>query len=82
MNSVSILPGDVVATVPTIHYFDDVAHVVIMDDCGVGAVTLKQLMLQNPPPVSVAKALGTGLGEFLSFGRLRGDGLFLFGSPG
>jgi len=40
-----------------------------MDDCGVGVVTLKQLMLENPPPVSVAKALGAGLGEFL--GRLH-----------
>ncbi|KIM86901.1 hypothetical protein PILCRDRAFT_4159 [Piloderma croceum F 1598] len=49
MNSVSILPGDVVATVPTIHYFDDVAHVVIMDDCGAGVLTLKQLMIENPP---------------------------------
>ena len=67
MNSVrAILPSDAVVTVPTIHYFDDVAHVVIMDDCGVGGVTLKQLMLENPPPVSVAKALGAGLGEFLS----------------
>jgi len=65
----AILPADAVVTVPTIHYFDDVAHVVIMDDCGVGAVTLKQLMLENPPPVSVAKALGAGLGEFL--GRLH-----------
>jgi hypothetical protein len=67
MNSVrAILPSDAVVTVPTIHYFDDVAHVVIMDDCGVGAVTLKQLMLENPPSASVANAIGAGLGELLS----------------
>jgi hypothetical protein len=56
-----------------IHHFDDVAHVLIMDDCGAGAVTLKQLMLQNPPPSSVASAIGAGLGECL--GRLHTVGL-------
>lgn len=65
----AILPSDAVVTVPTIHHFDDVAHVVIMDDCGIGALTLKQLMLENPPSLSVASTIGAGLGEFL--GRLH-----------
>jgi 5-methylthioribose kinase len=68
----SILPGDAVVTVPTIHHFDDVAHVVIMEDCGVEVVTLKQMMLENPPSLFVANTIGTGLGEFL--GRLHAWG--------
>ena len=63
------LPSDAVVTVPTIHHFDEVANVVIMEDCGTGARTLKQLMLDEPPSLPVAIAIGAGLGEFL--GRLH-----------
>lgn len=62
------LPADVLTTIPTIHHFDDDARVVIMDDCG-DAVSLKQLMLDNPPLPSVANVIGKALGEFL--GRLH-----------
>jgi 5-methylthioribose kinase len=60
-------------TIPAIHHFDDIAHVVIMDDCGTGSLTLKQLMLTNPLSLSMANAVGKGLGEFL--GRLHTRGL-------
>jgi 5-methylthioribose kinase len=64
-----MLPTDTDVTVPTVHYFDDIAHVVIMDDCGIRSLTLKQLMLGNPPSSLIANAIGARLGEFL--GRLH-----------
>jgi 5-methylthioribose kinase len=62
----AVLHDDATVTIPTIHLFDDIAHVVIMDDCGEEAVSLKQLMLENPPALSVATAIGIGLGNFLA----------------
>ncbi|KAJ7605117.1 kinase-like domain-containing protein [Mycena polygramma] len=60
------------ATVPALHHFDEIAHVLIMDDCGVDSLNLKQLMLTAPPEPHVARAIGAALGEFL--GRLHAWG--------
>lgn len=65
----SILSDDAIATIPRIHLFDEAVHLIIMDDCGKSTLTLKQLMLQDPPPISIAHDIGKGLGEFL--GRLH-----------
>ncbi|KAF7985136.1 hypothetical protein HWV62_7688 [Athelia sp. TMB] len=59
------LPENSMATVPTIHHYDEDAHVFIMDDCGNGGLTLKQLMLERPPPIAMGIAIGTALGDFL-----------------
>lgn len=69
----SILPNDGIVTIPRIHLFDEAAHVIIMEHCGEGILTLKQLMLQDPPPISIARDIGKGLGEFL--GHLHTWGL-------
>jgi hypothetical protein len=38
-------PSDAVVRVPTVHHFDEVAHVIIMDDCGDGQPNLKDFFL-------------------------------------
>ncbi|KAJ7697194.1 kinase-like domain-containing protein [Mycena rosella] len=57
------------ATVPGMHYFDEEAHVIIMDDCGASSLTLKELLLTATPSPAVAREIGLALGEFL--GRLH-----------
>ena len=63
------LPENSIVTVPAVHLFDEAANVIVMDDCGEQAVTLKQLMQENTPPLSVAREIGTALGNFL--GRIH-----------
>jgi len=62
----TILPHDALATVPTIHLFDEKGNVIIMDDCGSDTVPLKELMITNPPSVEAARTIGAALGEFLA----------------
>jgi 5-methylthioribose kinase len=52
--------------VTEIHRFDKEANVIIMDDCGEGAMDLKELMRTNPPSVALASEMGACIGEFLS----------------
>ncbi|KZT02494.1 uncharacterized protein LAESUDRAFT_752198 [Laetiporus sulphureus 93-53] len=68
----SILPTDSLVTVPEVFLFDDTANVIVMSDCGEGSLTLKQLLLEDPPPAQIAAQIGRALGEFL--GRLHGRG--------
>ncbi|KAJ7122356.1 kinase-like domain-containing protein [Mycena epipterygia] len=60
------------ATVPGLHLFDEDAHVLIMDDCGVTSRNLKDLMLTATPSPAVAREIGSALGKFL--GRLHSWG--------
>ena len=60
------LPKDSLVTVPAVHLFDDVANVIIMDDCGEGVKTLKQLMIDDPSSTDIARQIGAGLGDFLA----------------
>ncbi|KAJ7304775.1 kinase-like domain-containing protein [Mycena albidolilacea] len=60
------------ATVPELHHFDEHAHVIIMDDCGLHSLNLKQLMLTATPSPAVAREIGLALGQFL--GRLHSWG--------
>ncbi|CAL1694015.1 unnamed protein product [Somion occarium] len=66
------LPLDSLVTVPAIHLFDDKADVIIMDDCGVDVLTLKQLMLEKPPSIELARSIGEALGNFLAFFHTEG----------
>ncbi|KAJ6495519.1 kinase-like domain-containing protein [Mycena vulgaris] len=66
------------ATVPGMHHFDEDAHVIIMDDCGAGSLTLKELMLTATPSPAVAREIGLALGQFL--GRLHSQ-RYLSNSP-
>ena len=56
---------DDVITVPAVHLFDEEAYVMIMDDCGTDARTLKQLVIDEALPQSVAEEIGAAVGRFL-----------------
>ncbi|KAG2338358.1 hypothetical protein BDR05DRAFT_893824 [Suillus weaverae] len=60
---------DDVITVPNVHLFDEEAHVMIIDDCGTDARTLKQLMIDEALPRTVAEDIGAAIGRFL--GRIH-----------
>lgn len=60
---------DDVITVPNVHLFDEEAHVIIMDDCGTDARTLKQLVIDQALPQTVAEEIGAAIGRFL--GRIH-----------
>ncbi|KAJ7611973.1 kinase-like domain-containing protein [Mycena polygramma] len=61
------------ASVPTMYHFDEEAYVLIMEDCGADAPTLKALMCSAAPPSpAVAQEIGSALGEFL--GKLHAWG--------
>ncbi|OCH87464.1 hypothetical protein OBBRIDRAFT_796172 [Obba rivulosa] len=68
------LPQDSVVTVPQVHSFDEDANVIIMDDCGEDAVTLKQLLLTASPQPLLAKEIGMSLGAFIGSFHSRGSG--------
>jgi 5-methylthioribose kinase len=57
--------GDDVVTVPNVHLFDEEAHVMIIDDCGTDARTLKQLLIDEALPQTVAEEIGAAIGRFL-----------------
>ncbi|CCL98113.1 uncharacterized protein FIBRA_00107 [Fibroporia radiculosa] len=67
------LPDTSLVTVPEVILFDDVAHVIIMNDCGERALNLKQLLQSSPPPDTIARQIGTALGEFLAWLHNRGS---------
>jgi hypothetical protein len=50
------------ATVPELYHFDEQAHIIIMEDCGVQPLNLKQLMLTATPlrPSHAKSALCVG----------------------
>lgn len=60
---------DDVVTVPNVHLFDEEAHVMIIDDCGTDARTLKQLVIDEALPQTVAEEIGAAIGRFL--GRIH-----------
>ncbi|KAJ7762411.1 kinase-like domain-containing protein [Mycena maculata] len=60
------LPADSPVRVPTVHLFDEENHILIMDDCGPAAATLKTLMLAGRITPVLADEIGSALGAFLS----------------
>lgn len=60
------LPVESLVTTPKVHLHDEIANVIIMDDCGADAVILKDIVLAGGLSVSTAHAIGSALGEFLA----------------
>ncbi|KAF9469683.1 kinase-like domain-containing protein [Collybia nuda] len=52
-------------TVPTVHRFDKQANVIIIDDCGEDALTLKKFMQDGRSNPSLSEEIGRALGEFI-----------------
>ena len=62
-----IFPLDSLTRVPIIYLYDEVNHVIVMEDAGRDAVNLKQLLRQpNPPSTTTGAAIGRALGEFIA----------------
>ncbi|KAJ3546639.1 hypothetical protein NM688_g5494 [Phlebia brevispora] len=71
----SLLPEDSLVTVPEVHLYDENAHVIIMDDCGEDAVSLKDLLKSGVPlPLDTIRKIGTALGTFLTRLHNWGEG--------
>ncbi|KAI5122357.1 hypothetical protein M0805_004115 [Coniferiporia weirii] len=65
------LPADAIVTVPVLHFHDQAAHVLIMEDCGTQARTLKELLRDAALGMHAARALGGALGRFLAAVHVR-----------
>lgn len=62
----AVLPVDALARAPTLYHYDPEAHVLIMEDCGADAHTLKQLIKDNLLDVPACQVIGRALGTFLA----------------
>lgn len=62
----AVLPVDALARAPTLYHHDPEAHVLIMEDCGADAHTLKQLIKDNLLDVPACQVIGRALGTFLA----------------
>ncbi|KZV76388.1 hypothetical protein PENSPDRAFT_623157 [Peniophora sp. CONT] len=60
--------SNTLVSVPKVHYFDEDAHIIIMDDAGEHTQTLKQLLLDSPGTLTaeLATKIGAELGTFLA----------------
>ncbi|KAF9453893.1 hypothetical protein P691DRAFT_812509 [Macrolepiota fuliginosa MF-IS2] len=72
-------------TVPSIHLYDEKGRAVIMDDCGLSSISLKEYMQQGRCTVEIAHRIGKEIGEFLgmlhTWGRSNADvGAFFDGN--
>ena len=76
------LPCDSIVTVPKVHKFDEKNSVIIIEDCGEDALTLKELVRQGKVSVDLAAEIGKSVGHFLGslhvWGRENPDILGLF----
>lgn len=62
----AVLPSDMLARVPRLHHHDKKEHVLIMDDCGAEAMTLKQLLKEGLLDIPACRIVGRELGAFLA----------------
>ncbi|KAF8079097.1 kinase-like domain-containing protein [Lyophyllum atratum] len=65
------LPPDSLVTVPTIYKFDPTHSVIVMEDCGVHTLTLKEFMRQGraastPDAPGLPETIGSSLGRFVA----------------
>lgn len=51
--------------VPEVYLFDKERHVIVMEDAGEGAVTLKQLLTERAPSKEMCAGIGAALGAWL-----------------
>src|SRR4051812_3811009 len=63
------LPVESIVTVPEVYLFDEKANVIIMEDAGEEAISLKEIMKQGKVSLDLAKAIGKEIGVFL--GRMH-----------
>lgn len=63
---IAVLPSDALARVPRLHHHDKKEHVLIMDDCGAEAKTLKQLLKDGLLDIPACRIVGRALGAFLA----------------
>ncbi|EIN13841.1 hypothetical protein PUNSTDRAFT_95201 [Punctularia strigosozonata HHB-11173 SS5] len=61
-----LLVEDSLITAPVLRHFDQDANVIIMDDCGEAASTLKELVLSNALTPSTGSQIGREIGKFLA----------------
>ncbi|KAF9011117.1 kinase-like domain-containing protein [Cyathus striatus] len=61
----SWLPSNSVVTVPEVHLFDMEHNLIIMEDLGHDAVTLKIFMQEHNPSTELASRIGELIGDFL-----------------
>lgn len=67
------MPEESLVDVPEVHLFDEVMNVIIMSDCGEGAITLKDFLLQETLiPKILGAFIGSALGEFIGEWHSRG----------
>lgn len=61
------LPPDSLVKVPKIHHFDGDNHLIIMEDCGAGAVTLTEFLCSGSASFTdIAETIGTAVGKFIA----------------
>ncbi|KAG7099764.1 hypothetical protein E1B28_001577 [Marasmius oreades] len=58
-------PPESLVTVPRVYHFDEKESVIIMEDCGVDSVTLKQFLVDGRCTPALAEKIGGALGNFL-----------------
>lgn len=62
-----LLPPNSLARVPKIYLHDEANNIIIMEDAGVNAVNLKELLRRScPPSMETGAAIGWALGEFIA----------------
>ena len=73
------LPFDSIVTVPKAYKFDEENHLMIIEDCGEDALTLKDLVRQGNVSSDLGGNIGTSIGHFLGslhcWGRNNPDGI-------
>ncbi|KAF9074970.1 hypothetical protein BDP27DRAFT_1381023 [Rhodocollybia butyracea] len=59
------IPDNDFVNVPEVHLFDEKESIIIMEDCGVGSLTLKQFAMDGKCTLDTAEKIGLELGLFL-----------------
>lgn len=54
-------------TVPEVYLFDEVQHVIVMDDAGEGSMSLQAFVQQGRATTDMAKEIGSAVGRFLAW---------------
>ncbi|KAI6008387.1 kinase-like domain-containing protein [Pisolithus orientalis] len=62
----SIRSGEITVEVPALRLYDEEKHVMIVDDAGTDARTLKEILINESLPTALLQEMGTALGYFLS----------------
>ena len=65
--SIPRLDDDNIVTAPAVRFFDEEAHVLIIDDTGSDTRTLKETLIDETLPGPVLEDIGAALGRFISY---------------